>query len=100
MENIEASAGHGNMSGIFEDKKPHVAFEYETMSVGSRSLVQSTKQANEQSELRERVKRGMSKLWNSGGLGPIANEQSLRRDPSFYCSAGWRVDPFDFRMDC
>ena len=89
------------MSGIFEDKKPHVAFEYETMGVGSRSsLVQSTKQTNEQSVLRERVKRGMSKLWNSGGLGPIANEQSLRRDPLFYCSAGWRVDPFDFRMDC
>ena len=78
-----------------------MAFEYETMSVGSRSsLVQSTKQANEQSLLRQRVKRGMSKLWNSGGLGPIANEQSVRRDPLICCSAGWRVDPFDFRMYC
>ena len=31
-----------------EEEKPHVAFEYQTMSVGSRSsLVQSTKRANE-----------------------------------------------------
>ena len=44
-----------------------MAFEYETMSVGSRSfLVQSTKRANEQSLLRQRVKRGMSKLWELG----------------------------------
>ena len=54
------------MSEIKEEK-PHVAFEYETMSVGSRSLlVQSTKRANEQSVLRQRVKRGMSKLWELG----------------------------------
>ena len=82
---------------VLSKKKPRVAFEYETTSVGSRSsLVQITKQANEQCVLSERVKRGMSDLWDSGCLGPIAKESSVRRDPLFYCSAGWRVDPFDF----
>ena len=79
---------------VFSKKKPHVAFRYETTSVGSKSsLVEST---NEQCVLSERVKRGMSDLWDSGCLGPIAKESSVRRDPLFCCSAGWRVDPFDF----
>lgn len=84
---------------VLSKKKPHVAFRYETTSVGSRSaLVQSTKQAKEQCVLSERVKRGMSNLWDSGRLGPIAKESSLRRDPLLCCSAAWRADPFDFRV--
>ena len=83
-EKIGAVSRSRKLEWYYGRKKPHVAFEYETTSVGSRSsLVQSTKQAKEQCVLSERVKRGMSNLWDSGCLGPIAKESSLRRDP-FY----------------
>ena len=38
-------------------------------------------------QLSERVKRGMSNLWDSGCLGPIAKDSSLRRDPFYFFAA-------------
>ena len=75
------------MSGIFEEKNRMWRLSTRLRVLALDLLwCKVRNKRKEQCVLSERVKRGMSNLWDSGCLGPIAKESSLRRDPLFFAA--------------